>query len=458
MIRPEIQQYFVESNIDGTPVNREFRSIIYQRAKGQLDTLPFGTQWDVYAVGYEWIYHSLNPKKVAPENARILVGGEETKKPYSCSILNISAMSFGSLGKNAIQALSRGAQLGGFAHNTGEGGLSKYHLQGGGDLIWQVGTGYFGCCKEPGVFDPEKFKEKSDCNQVKMIELKISQGAKPSHGGILPGAKVNEEIALARSVPVGLDVISPPTHSAFHSPIGLLTFVQTLRELSGGKPVGFKMCIGQPHEVLGICKAMVETKILPDFITIDGSEGGTGAAPLEFSNSLGMPLREGLMFVHNALTGIGVRAKIKLFAAGKIFTGFHMFRAMALGADACYSARGMMISIGCIQARCCNNNRCPTGIATTDPQRTSALDIQDKAPRVANYHKETVQAFMELLGAAGLTSPKEIMPHHIVRRMDHHVVKPYDQLFEFIEEGSLISGSPPKSFQRWWSDARTDRF
>lgn len=457
--RPEIQQYFVESNIDGMPFSREFRSVIYQRAKGELDTLPFGTQHDVERVGYEWLNHSLAPKPMHEDRCRIEVGGPECLQPYLASYLNISAMSFGSLSKNAVLALNQGAKMGGFAHNTGEGGISPYHWKPGGDLIWQIGTGYFGCRTPSGEFDPVRFQESAQHAAVKMIEIKLSQGAKPGHGGILPAAKLTREIATIRGVPMGKDVISPPAHSAFSSPRGLLEFVAKLRDLSDGKPVGFKLCVGHRTEFLGICKAMVETQILPDFITVDGSEGGTGAAPVELSNSVGTPLRHGLLFVNNALRGIGVRDKLRVIAAGKVATGFHMFRIMALGADMCNAARSMMFALGCIQARRCNTNTCPVGVTTHDPSRVVGLSVGDKARRVASYHGATIKSFCELVGSAGLVSPTEIESKHVWRQVDAFTIKHFGQIYPSLDHGCLLSsGMVPTDWRFDWDTARSDRF
>ena len=385
-IRKEIQQYFVESDTNGMPVSREFRSLVYQRAKGDRDTRPFGTVFDVNQDGYEWLNHSLAPKEVINHDPRIRFGGPECTQPYEASPLNISAMSFGSLSKNAIMALNKGAKAGGFAHNTGEGGLSPYHLKYGGDIIWQIGTGYFGCRDEQGKIDKGLFEEKATLPVVKMIEVKLSQGAKPGHGGILPAVKLTEEIARIRHVPMGKDVISPAAHSAFSTPTGLLEFIRELRRLSGGKPVGFKLCIGKPEEFLGICKAMLESGITPDFITVDGGEGGTGAAPTEMTNSVGTPLRDALIFVNRALIGIGLRDKVRVIASGKVFSAFHLLRVVALGADTANSARGMMFSLGCIQSRSCNTDHCPTGIATQNPSRNKALVVEDKGRRVAIFY------------------------------------------------------------------------
>ncbi len=394
-VRPEIYQYFVEADTEGVPFDRDQRSLVYQRAKKVRDTVPFGTKEDLYVAGYEWINHSMVPVHHKPEDMRITIGGAECKQPYSASLLNISAMSYGSLSRNAVLALSRGAKLGNFAHNTGEGGISPYHHEGGGDLIWQIGTGYFGCRFEDGTFSPTLFAEQAAAPNVKMIELKLSQGAKPGHGGILPAAKLTPEIAAMRRVPMGRDVLSPPGHSAFVSPIGLLEFIAKMRELSGGKPIGFKLCVGKRREFLAVCKAMHKTGITPDFITVDGGEGGTGAAPLEFSNHVGAPLFEGLIFVHNALVGYSLRSQIKVLASGKVTSGFGLVKRLALGADACYSARGMMLALGCIQALKCNSNHCPVGVATQDPYLMAGLDPTNKSNRVANFHRETIKSLSE---------------------------------------------------------------
>jgi len=457
--RPEIQQYFVENNIDGAPFSREFRSVIYQRAKGAPDTVPFGTQRDVERIGYEWMAHSLAPRQVPHEPPRIKIGGTACTRPYLASYLNISAMSYGSLGKNAILALNHGARVGGFAHNTGEGGLSPYHLEPGGDLIWQIGTGYFGCRTQDGRFDPGAFKENAGRDAVKMIEIKLSQGAKPGHGGILPAGKVTREISDIRGVPMGMDVISPPAHSAFANPAGLLEFVVRLRELSGGKPVGFKLCIGYRSEFLGICKAMLATGIKPDFITVDGAEGGTGAAPVELTNSVGMPMRDGLLFVNSALQGTGLRREIRIIAAGKIATAFHMIRALALGANLCNSARGMMFALGCIQARRCDTNHCPVGITTQDPARNQGLVVADKAQRVARYHGSTIRSFLELVASTGHDSPAEIGPGDVLRRIDAATIKRFHDIYEYLPEGSLLEkqGLPPE-WDANWSQASADRF
>ena len=428
-IRPEIQQYFVESDTNGKPFSREVRAIVYSRSKGEEDKLPFGTQVDVYESGHEFLAHSLYPKDLTDADIRVDIGGPDTTQPYSASLLNISAMSFGALSDAAIVALSTGAARGGFAHNTGEGGVSPHHLRGGADLIWQIGTGYFGCRTTDGRFDPEMFAAQASDPAIKMIEIKLSQGAKPAHGGILPASKLTEEVASIRRVELGRDVISPPSHATFDTPDGLLGFVAELRRLSGGKPVGFKLCVGNRAEVLDVVGAMTTTGIVPDFIAIDGAEGGTGAAPPELSDSVGLPLREGLDLVHHALLDAGVRDRTKLIAAGKVATGFDMARCFALGADLCYSARAMMLSLGCIQARRCHTNECPVGIATQDKGRTKALVVADKATRVEHFHRETIRNFLELVGAAGCDHPSELSLRHIHRRIDQTTVVSYAQIY-----------------------------
>ncbi len=457
LIRPEINQYFIESNTDGRPYNREQRDVSYQRAKKVRDTVPFGTQRDVYATGYEWINHSLAAREPAPA-PRIKIGAERCSKPYEASLLNISGMSFGSLSGPAIRALNGGAKLGGFFHNTGEGSVSEHHLAPGGDLCWQVGTGYFGCRAKDGGFDSGAFGERSRDGAIKLIELKLSQGAKPGHGGILPAVKITPEIARIRGVAMGADILSPPSHKAFSDPRGLLAFLDQLRELSGGKPVGFKLCLGTPAEFLGLCMAMRETDTLPDFITIDGGEGGTGAAPVEFANSVGSPLTEGLVFVHNALVGFGLRERVKLIASGKVMTGFDIAARLAVGADICSAARGFMFALGCIQARRCNANVCPVGVATQDPLLVRGLDAGDKQVRVHNFQEETVGAFMEILGAAGLEHPDELRPWHIFRRSSAIEVKTYAEIYDYLEPGELIEGSPPPAWKAWVSRANPDAF
>jgi glutamate synthase domain-containing protein 2 len=439
-IRPELRQYFFEDDQDDTPFSRAKRSLVYQRAKQQIDKKAFGTEENVYAEQYEWINHSMKPAHIQDKNFRIRVGGKDCTQPVDLSVLNISAMSFGSLSANAVLALNEGAKIGGFAHDTGEGGISEYHLRPGGDLIWNIGSGYFGCRDEQGHFCEEKFAQNATRPAIKMIEIKLSQGAKPGHGGILPGSKVTPEIAAARGVPVGQDCNSPAAHSAFDSPIGLMHFIAKLRHLSGGKPVGFKLCIGHPWEWFAIAKAMQETNILPDFIVVDGAEGGTGAAPVEFIDHVGTPLREALRLVNNTLVGLNLRDQIKLGASGKIVTAFDMARIMALGADWCNSARAFMFAIGCIQAQSCHTGRCPTGVATQDPLRQRALVIEDKAPRVANFHRNTLTALAELLGAAGLHHPDDLKAHHIACRLSANHVTLLSTVFPEARPGEILEG------------------
>jgi glutamate synthase domain-containing protein 2 len=458
-VRPEIQQYFIESDTNGMPISREFRTLVYQRAKGVRDTRPFGTVFDVYRSGAEWINHSLAPTEIQDKDPRIIFGEENCQQPYAASPLNISAMSYGALSKTAIMALNKGAKMDGFAHNTGEGGISPYHLKHGGDLIWQIGTGYFGCRSAEGGFSKDKFIKSASNNSVKMIEIKLSQGAKPGHGGILPGAKVTQEISDIRGVEIGKDVISPPSHTAFSTPQGLLEFVAQLRDLSDGKPVGFKLCIGYKTEFLSICKAMIETGITPDFITVDGAEGGTGAAPVELTNSVGTPLWDAVTFVNNALIGTGIRDKIRIIAAGKIISAFHMLRVMALGADTVNSARGMMFALGCIQSRSCNTDECPTGVATQNPKRYQALDVTDKSERISKYHHSMIKHLIELLDVAGLKSTKEIKPWHINRRIGADDVKSYDEIYESLEPNCLLNTkSIPKNWRKIWDLASVDRW
>lgn len=449
-LRPMIHQYLIESETDGTPVNRMFRSVEYQRAKATLDTVPFGTKMDVYRVGYEWIDHSLmalRAEEIDPD-PRIIVGGPDCKQPYSASILNISAMSFGALSKHAILALNAGAKMGNFAHNTGEGGLSTYHKEPGGDLIWQIGTGYFGCRDEAGGFSEKKFSDKASLANVKMIEIKLSQGAKPGHGGILPAEKNTPEIAEIRGIEPYTQVDSPPSHSTFSTPLELLQFVQLLRKLSGGKPVGFKLCVGQKSEFIALCKIMIETGIKPDFITIDGGEGGSGAAPLEHTNSVGTPLRDGLSFVVDCLIGFDLKKDIRVIASGRVFSGFHIVRLLAQGADLCNSARGMMMALGCVQSLECNKDTCPTGVATQQPALYKGLVVADKKRRVANFHKATIKAVIELISAAGLTNTVQLERCHIQRRVSAEQVRCYNEIYPTMELGCLLQEPYPKAFKK----------
>jgi glutamate synthase domain-containing protein 2 len=457
-IRPEVRQYFVESDSEEVPFSREKRSLVFQRAKGQVDTLPFGTRRDVYETGHTWVNHSLDPVHPKKGADRITIGGSACTQKYSSSVLNVAAMSYGALSRNAIAALNGGANRGDFAHNTGEGAISPFHLEPGGDLIWQIGTGYFGCRSDEGSFSPEKFKERSSLESVKMIEIKLSQGAKPAHGGILPGSKVTPEIAEIRGVPVGKDVISPPSHSAFEGPEGLLHFVQQLRELSGGKPVGFKLCIGRVDEWFSIVKAMHSTQITPDFITLDGSEGGTGAAPLEFSNSVGTPLEDALHLVHTSLVGVNLREEVRLIASGRITTGFHILQKIALGADACYSARAMMFALGCIQALKCNTNHCPAGVATQDPKLMHGLVVESKVERVHRFQESTVDSYLDLLGATGANSGAQLRRDSLMRRVERDLVRSFADLYPPPVAGAFLAGDVPEAWKEAWEAAETSCF
>jgi glutamate synthase domain-containing protein 2 len=458
-IGPEIRQYFIESDNQENPFSRQQRALVYQRSKNVLDKRPFGTQLDVYDEDYEWLNHSLMPTVLGSHDFRIVIG-EGRAKPYSASVFNISAMSFGALSANAIRALNMGAKRGGFYHDTGEGSISQYHRECGGDLVWEIGSGYFGCRDADGKFNEGKFVANACTDQVKMIEVKLSQGAKPGHGGVLPGAKVSPEIAAARGVPVGVDCISPSRHSAFSTPIELLQFVDRLRNLSGGKPTGFKLAVGHPWEWFGIAKAMVETGILPDFIVVDGGEGGTGAAPLEFTDHVGAPLREALLLVHNTLVGLNLRQKIRVGAAGKVVTAFDIVRTLALGADWCNAARGYMFALGCIQSLSCHTDRCPTGVTTQNQLRQKALVPEDKATRVFQFHENTLMAFKELLAAAGLSHPDELGPEHIIRRVSSTEVRSLATLHRFMKPGELLTGELPEhpAYRVFWDEARADSF
>jgi glutamate synthase domain-containing protein 2 len=439
-IRPEIRQYLIESDQDEEPFSRDERSLIYQRAKGAEDKRPFGTRARVYDSGYQWITHSVVPKHLSDHDFRVEIGGPDCRQPYRASLYNVSAMSFGALSGNAILALNTGAKMGGFAHDTGEGGISRYHRQGGGDLIYQVGSGYFGCRTAEGRFDPEAFARQAADPQVRLIELKLSQGAKPGHGGVLPASKISEEISEARGVPMGQDCVSPASHPEFSTPLELVRFIGRLRDLSEGKPVGMKMCIGHRREFMCIVKAMLETDIVPDFIVIDGKEGGTGAAPLEFANHMGMPLVEGLTFAHNTLRGAGLRHRLKLGASGKVVTAFDLAKMLALGADWANSARGFMFAIGCIQAQACHTNHCPVGVATQDKVRQRAIDVPDKAMRVKRFHENTLKALAEMTGAAGLSHPGDFLPHHLLMREKDREMVTGDEVYPYLPEGFLVRG------------------
>ena len=465
-IRPEIHQYFIESDREAAPFSRQQRSLVYQRAKGDSDKRPFGTQLEVQALGYEWINHSIAPTQLAGHDFRVRVGeaGNGCTQPYEASVFNISAMSFGALSANAVLALNGGAKKGGFAHDTGEGSISAHHRVHGGDLIWEIGSGCFGCRDDEGRFSEERFVANARDPQVKMIELKLSQGAKPGHGGVLPGPKVTPEIAAARGVPVGVDCVSPARHAAFDTPLQMLQFIDRLRRLSGGKPTGFKLCIGHPWEWFAICKAMLESGLVPDFIVVDGAEGGTGAAPLEFTDHVGAPLQEGLLLVRNTLVGLNLRPRIRIGAAGKVVGAFDIARLMALGADWCNAARGFMFALGCVQAQTCHTGSCPTGITTQDPRRQQALVVPDKIERVWRFHRHTLQALQELVQAAGLQHPREITPAHIVRRVADSDVRLLATQLPLLQPGQLLQAIegradwPHNVFRLYWPMASAGSF
>lgn len=457
-MRPYLRAYIVESDLDGRPFSHDERALVYARAKGDEDAHPFGTELDVYSGEYEWLAHSIAPATNVERDQRVLVGTDQCSRPYAASRLNISAMSFGSLGANAIEALNLGAKLGGFYHDTGEGGLSPYHLKHGGDIVWELGSGYFGCRDENGRFDPGKFRDQAGSEAIRMTEIKLSQGAKPGHGGLLPGAKVTAEIAKARNVPQGADCVSPPGHSAFATPIELLEFAGQMRDLSGGKPVGIKLCIGYPHEFLAIVKAMLETGILLDYIVIDGAEGGTGAAPTELSDRVGMPLREGLIIARNALVGTGLKDKVRLAASGKVASGAAIAMNAALGADWCNAARAFMFSLGCVQSMRCHTGTCPTGIATQSPARQRALVVPEKARRVARYHRATVDALHDMVVAAGLQSCGEFRPSHLRQRINVAEMRAMDEIYSFLAPGVLLSEPESTSMAAWWHQASAATF
>ena len=457
-VGPEIRQYFIEGDTAEVPFSRQQRSLVYQRAKGVMDVVPFGSQQDVYGVDYEWINHSMAPTHVDSHDFRVVIGAASAQS-YSASVFNISAMNFGALSANAVRALNEGARRGGFYHDTGEGSISPYHREKGGDLVWEIGSGYFGCRDGQGRFSEERFVENACSPQVKMIELKLSQGAKPGHGGVLPAAKVSAEIAATRGVPMGHDCVSPATHSAFSTPVGLQQFIARLRELSGGKPTGFKLAIGHPWEWFGIAKAMHETGLLPDFIVVDGAEGGTGAAPAEFIDHVGVPMHEALLLVHNTLVGLNLRDRVRVGAAGKIISAFDIARTMAMGADWCNAGRGFMFALGCIQSQSCHNDRCPTGVATQDPARWRHLDVADKSVRVQQFHDNTLKALRDMLCAAGLEHPRQLGPEHILRRVSPIEVRSLASLYRFLEPGELLDGVPSHAvFRDFWAEARSDAF
>ncbi|GGN47927.1 FMN-binding glutamate synthase family protein [Streptomyces albiflavescens] len=455
--RPELRRYFVERNHDGHPYDRDVRGIVYERSKGVEAEEPFGTERDVYGDGYEFLEPSMLPVEVPTEPPVVRVGGPDCTQPYDMALLNVSAMSFGALSSNAVLALNRGAALGGFAQDTGEGGLSEYHLRGGGDLIWEIGTGYFGCRTPEGGFEAREFADKAALPEVKCVSLKLSQGAKAGIGGVLPGAKVSAEIARARDVPEGRTVISPPYHRVFSTPREMVRFLARMRELAGGKPTGFKLCVGSRRQFLAVCKAMLAEGVTPDFIVVDGSEGGTGAAPLEFADSLGTPLTEGLITVHNALVGAGLRERVRIGASGKVAIGSDIVKRLAQGADYTNAARAMMFAVGCLQARRCHTNRCPVGVTTQDPRRVRALDVADKSERVQRYQRATVRSASRIMAAMGVRDPGELGPHQLLRRMDATTVRTYAELYEWLAPGVLLQ-EPPASWESDWAAADPDAF
>lgn len=457
-LRPFLRAYIVESDREGRPFNIDERALVYARAKGDISTHPMGTELDVYSDEYEWLGHSIAPNEDAPKSWHVRVGGEACTKPYDSALLNISAMSFGSLSANAIEALNKGAAIGGFAHDTGEGSISRYHRKHGGDLIWELGSGYFGCRHKDGRFNPELFAEQAQDDQVKMVEIKLSQGAKPGHGGMLPGAKVTAEIAAARKVDVGEDCISPPAHSAFSTPIELLQFVAQLRELSGGKPAGFKLCVGQPHEIMAVVKAMIETDITPDFIVVDGAEGGTGAAPQELTDNVGMPLREGLILVRNALVGANLKHRVRIGASGKVHSGAGMARSFALGADWCNAARAFMFSLGCVQSMKCHTGECPTGVATQVDWRQKGLVVDDKAERVARFQHETLKSLREIVVAMGYDNPWQLTQHDMYQRIDSAKAGPLDEVYRFVQPGQLLEDPESTHYAHAWRVSRAETF
>ncbi|ROO25735.1 FMN-binding glutamate synthase family protein [Salinisphaera orenii] len=457
-IRPELRQYFFESETSGRPFSREQREMVYARGAAAPDTAPFGTIRDFEAPGYNFALHSMAPKSVDARHGRLVIGNHQCRRPYDASRLNVSAMSFGSLSGNAVAAMNRGAALGGFAQDTGEGAISDHHRAHGGDLIWEIASAYFGCRTDEGRFDPDEFASKARTDQVRMIEIKISQGAKPGHGGLLPGAKVTDEIARVREIEPGRDCASPASHPEFDTPLGLLRFVERLRALADGKPVGFKLCLGYRHEFMGICKAIVETGIVPDFITVDGAEGGTGAAPAEFEDFIGTYIDDALPFVHACLVGIGVRDQVRVIASGKVVMGFDMVEKIALGADMCNAARAFMFSVGCIQARRCHTDTCPTGVATQDPRRAAALDVLKKSLQVRNYHDATVKSFLDIVGTMGLDDPDALTYAHIKHRPEHGHAETFAEIEPPVATGDFLADRIPEAYRADWARARADSF
>ncbi|EGV30833.1 Glutamate synthase (NADPH) [Thiorhodococcus drewsii AZ1] len=457
-LRPFLRQYIVEDDLEGTPLSFEARNLVKARASGETDTQPFGSERAMDAGGYIWISHSIAPSEESDTDPRVRVGNDQCRQPYEASVLNISAMSFGALSARAIEALNLGAAKGGFYHDTGEGGLSDYHLKHGGDLVWELGSGYFGARDRQGHFDPESFRDKAQEEAVRMTEIKLSQGAKPGHGGLLPAAKVTAEVASVRQVAAHRDCLSPRGHSAFSTPIGLLEFAARMRELSGGKPVGIKLCVGQPHEVMALMKAMLKTGILLDFIVVDGAEGGTGAAPLELSDWVGMPLNEGLAVVRNALAGSGLRRHVRLAASGKVYSGMGIAHNLAMGADWCNAARAFMFSIGCIQSKRCHLGTCPTGVATQDRWRQHGLVPSVQGERAARFHRKTIEALVDITAACGLTHPADLQPHHLAIRTGAAEAKPLDELQHFLPEGILLEDPQSTQYAEFWEAADPDTF
>ncbi|MEA2393642.1 MAG: hypothetical protein QOJ82_1533 [Solirubrobacteraceae bacterium] len=456
-IRPELQQYFIERNYDGRPFDRDTRTAIYERAKGVKDEQAFGTERDVYELGYEWLLHSTAPLDPSKEPPRVRLGGPDCARPYDMALLNVSAMSFGALSAAALRALNQGAASGGFAHDTGEGGLTRYHLDGGGDIVWEIGSGYFGARTSDGGFDADEFRDKAAHEHVRCVSLKLSQGAKPGIGGVLPGVKVTAEIAKARDVPQGQTCVSPPAHKVFSTPRELVLFIARMRELAGGKPTGFKLCVGLRHELLAVCKAMVAEGVTPDFIVVDGAEGGTGAAPMEYEDHVGTPLTEGLIMVHNALIGTGLRDRVRIGASGKVATGSDIVKRLAQGADYTNAARAMMMAVGCIQSQRCHTNTCPVGVATQDPKRQRALDVPDKTERVRRYQAATVTEAMRLMASMGVRDPGEVTPHMLMRRVDEATSRSYAEIYEWLRPGELLA-DPPEAWAADWARADPDSF
>jgi len=457
-LRPFFRAYMVEDDEEGKPYSYEARQLVYDRAKSASSTHPFGTELDVYSSEYGWVSHSMAPAANPDKRPRVNVGTEQVASPYSASVFNISAMSFGALSARAIESLNLGARHGGFYHDTGEGGISPYHLKHGGDLVWELGSGYFGARDGNGRFDPDLFAEQSRRDSVRMTEIKLSQGAKPGHGGLLPGAKVTPEIAETRKVPAYENCLSPRGHSAFSTPVEMLEFAARMRELSGGKPVGIKFCVGQVHEVMAVMKAMLESGILLDFIVVDGAEGGTGAAPLELSNRVGMPLLDGLIVVRNALVGTGLKRHVRLAASGKVYSGANLAQNLAIGADWCNAARAFLFSIGCIQAQRCHTGTCPTGITTQDKARQRGLDPDVQARRAANFQAATLEALMEIVAAAGLEHPGDLQPHHVHHRIGASKSLPLDQIWDFLPENALLDAPQETLYASWWEAADPHSF